>query len=140
MHTFVNNDIYNALPSELKNIIINTTVVSGHGKEDTSNFTSTDKLYLLSTTEIWKESTSNPIQYDSAKNLTRQLDYYKKINTTTTNYTGAIKKYNSNDIMWFLRTANSGDENYFYLVSTRGDWGNNTARSLNGVSPAFRIG
>ena len=140
MHTFVNNDIYNALPSELKNIIINTTVVSGHGKEDTSNFTSTDKLYLLSTTEIWKESTSNPIQYDSAKNLTRQLDYYKKINTTTTNYTGAIKKYNSNDIMWFLRTANSGDENYFYLVSTRGDWGNNTARSLNGVSPAFQIG
>ena len=140
MHTFVNNDIYNALPSELKNIIINTTVVSGHGKEDTSNFTSTDKLYLLSTTEIWKESTSNPIQYDSAKNLTRQLDYYKKINTTTTNYTGAIKKYNSNDIMWFLRTANSGDENYFYLVTTLGDWGNNTARSSNGVSPAFRIG
>ena len=140
MHTFVNNDIYNALPIELKNIIINTTVVSGHGKEDASNFTSTDKLYLLSTTEIWKESTSNPIQYDSAKNLTRQLDYYKKINTTTTNYTGAIKKYNSNDIMWFLRTANSSDENYFYLVTTLGDWGNNTARSPNGVSPAFRIG
>ena len=46
MRTFVNNDIYNALPSEIKNAIIDTTVVSGHGANDTANFTSTDKLYL----------------------------------------------------------------------------------------------
>ncbi len=30
MRTFVNNDIYNAIPSEIKNAIIDTTVVSGH--------------------------------------------------------------------------------------------------------------
>ena len=39
MRTFVNNDIYNAIPSEIKNAIIDTTVVSGHGKSDTENFT-----------------------------------------------------------------------------------------------------
>ncbi|CDA59957.1 putative uncharacterized protein [Clostridium sp. CAG:524] len=35
MRTFVNNDIYNAIPNEIKNAIIDTTVVSGHGKSDT---------------------------------------------------------------------------------------------------------
>ena len=34
MRTFVNNDIYNALPSEIKNAIIDTTVASSHGSED----------------------------------------------------------------------------------------------------------
>lgn len=44
--------IYNAIPEELRNGIIDTIVVSGHGKSNTENFTSTDKLYLLSTAEI----------------------------------------------------------------------------------------
>ena len=54
MRAFVNNDIYNALPSDLKNGIINTTVVSGHGSTSgETNFTSTDKVYLLSPVEIY---------------------------------------------------------------------------------------
>ncbi|MCI7559024.1 MAG: BspA family leucine-rich repeat surface protein, partial [Clostridium sp.] len=54
MRTFVNTDIYNAIPSEIKNVIIDTTVVSGHGSTSgETNFTSTDKLYLLSTAEVW---------------------------------------------------------------------------------------
>ena len=53
MGTFVNNDIYNLLPSEIKNAIIDTTVVSGHGNTSgETNFTSTDKLYLLAPKEI----------------------------------------------------------------------------------------
>ncbi|UKI58141.1 MAG: DUF285 domain-containing protein [Clostridium sp.] len=47
MRTFLNNDIYNSLPANLKNGIIDTTTVSGHGGLDTTNFTSIDKLYLL---------------------------------------------------------------------------------------------
>ena len=40
MRTFVNNDIYNAIPSEIKNAIIDTTVVSGHGSTSgETNFT-----------------------------------------------------------------------------------------------------
>ncbi|UKI57439.1 MAG: CalY family protein [Clostridium sp.] len=79
MRTFVNNDIYNAIPSEIKNAIIDTTVVSGHGKTSgEENFTSIDKLYLLSTAEVWAQGSSNTIDYDTARDVTRQLDYYKK--------------------------------------------------------------
>ena len=68
MRTFVNNDIYNAIPSEIKNAIIDTTVVSGHGANDTANFTSTDKLYLLAPKEIYTDwDNSN----DTAKDLSR---------------------------------------------------------------------
>ena len=53
MRTYVNSDIYNVLPTTLKNAIIDTTVVSGHGDvAGETNFTSTDKLYLLSTKEV----------------------------------------------------------------------------------------
>ena len=56
MYTFVNNDIYNAIPSEIKNAIIDTTVVSGHGSTSgETNFTSTDKLYLLTLKEIYTD-------------------------------------------------------------------------------------
>ncbi|UKI56985.1 MAG: DUF285 domain-containing protein [Clostridium sp.] len=38
MRTFVNNDIYNSLPTDLKNAIINTTIVSGYGSGGYSKF------------------------------------------------------------------------------------------------------
>ena len=136
MRTYVNNDIYNALPSELKNGIIDTYVVSGHGKNDPANFTSTDKLYLLSTKEVWgKEGTSNVINYDTTDAYTRQLDYYKAQGVTTSNYSGA-KKNGS----WWLRAAKSNDGDSFYRVITTGDWSYRHASDSSGVAPAFRIG
>jgi type IV pilus assembly protein PilA len=137
MYTLVNNDIYNAIPSEIKNAIIDTTVVSGHGKSDTENFTSTDKLYLLSTAEVWAQGSSNTISDDAARDVTRQLDYYKNLGTSTTNRSGAVKK---SGYAWWLRVANSSDNNNFYRVNNRGDWSNNNASTINGVSPAFRLG
>ena len=88
MYTFVNNDIYNSLPSEIKNAIIDTTVVSEYGKSDTENFTSTDKLYLLAPKEIYSDLNDS---YDTAKDLTITLDYYTNIRVTTSSYSGAIK-------------------------------------------------
>ena len=55
MKTFIDNDIYNSLPKELKSAIITTETVSGHGSEDANNFTSTDKLYLLAPKEIYSD-------------------------------------------------------------------------------------
>ena len=136
MRTFVNY-IYNAIPSEIKNAIIDTTVVSGHGKSDTENFTSTNKLYLLSTAEVWAQRSSNTIDYDTSRDVTRQLDYYKNLGTSTTNRSGAVKK---SGYAWWLRVANSSDNNNFYRVNNRGDWSNNNASTINGVSPAFRLG
>ena len=140
MHTFVNTNVYNALPSDLRSVIIDTTTISGHGQSDTNNFTSTDKLYLLSTAEIWAQGSSNAINYDTARNVTRQLDYYKNLGTSTSNYSGAIKKDGTITSNWWLRSARSSSGSGFYYVSANGSSNSSTAISTNGVSPAFRIG
>ena len=136
MRTFVNNDIYNAIPSDLKSAIIDTTVVSGHGKSDTENFTSTDKLYLLSPKEIYTNFSSS---YDTAKDLTRALDYYKNLGTSTSNYSGAIKKNGTSAAWWWLRSASSSANSYFYFVDFSGSYQFNYAHGTRGVSPAFRL-
>ena len=141
MRTFVNNEIYNSLPSELRNGIINTKVVSGHGSTSgETNFTSTDKLYLLSTAEIWAQGSSNTIDYDTAKDVTRQLDYYKKMNVDTEKFDSTIKKIGDNADIWWLRTAISDLDNNFYYVYSEGNWEHEHADFITGVSPAFRIG
>ena len=140
LYTFVNNDIYNAIPSEIKNAIIDTTVVSGHGSEDTANFTSTDKLYLLSTAEVWAQGSSNTISYDTARDNTRQLDYYKNLGTSTSNYSGAIKKNGTSADYWWLRAASSDNPGIFFSVNDYGDWINTYAKYTRGVAPAFRLG
>ena len=138
MRTFVNNDIYNAIPSELRNAIIDTTVVSGHGsRSGETNFTSIDKLYLLTLKEIYTNSSSS---YDAAKDLTRTLDYYTSIGVTTSSYSGAIKKNGINASYWWLRAAYSYGTNSFLYVDPKGDWQSNYANYSRGVAPAFRLG
>ena len=138
MYTFVNNDIYNAIPNEIKNAIIDTTVVSGHGSEDSSNFTSTDKLYLLAPKEIYTDFNDS---YDTAKDLTRTLDYYTGIGVTTSNSSGAIKKNGTSAFMWWLRAAYSNSDDTFYSVDANGVcWSKDVASNTFGVSSAFRLG
>ena len=156
LRTYINTDIYNALPEALKNAIIDTKVVSGHGCinyayyacRDTGleeNFISTDKLYLLSTHEVWEDVDSNTSEgidfIDTAYHNTRQLDYYKKLNITTSNYDGARKFSIETDYYhWFLRTPHKKLTSSFYNVTFSGSATTYPANSLHGVSPAFRIG
>ena len=141
MRTFVNTDIYNLLPTDLKSGITDTTVVSGHGSTSgETNFTSTDKLYLLSTAEIWEQDPSNILEYDTARDVTRQLDYYKNLNVTTNNYDAVMKKNKTNYSAWWLRSASSEYANYFLEVNNDGDWFDDSASNYHGVSPAFKIG
>ena len=139
MRTFTNNDIYNSLPSELQNIIINTIVVSSHGSSQTTNFTSTDKLYLLTPKEIFKNF--DEYQYsssDTSKDLTRTLDYYS--NTTLTNRTSAVKNDTSGAATYWLRTANSGSTSGFWYVTSDGNISGTGASFPDNLAPAFRIG
>ena len=141
MRTFVNNDIYNVLPSDLRNAIIDTTVVSGHGATSgEENFTSTDKLYLLSTAEVWAQGSSNTVSTDTARDVTRQLDYYKNLSVTTSNKSGAIKKNGTSASYWWLRAASSSYTYTFLRVNGSGDWCGNSAGYSVGVAPAFRLG
>ena len=136
MRTYVNSDILGALPTELKNAIIDTTVVSGHGPNDSANFTTTDKLYLLSTEEVWGSNLS----WDTANAETRQLDYYANLGVTTSNSSGAIKKYNNSNSWWWLRSSVSSANNHFNAVNYDGRVYSNFADITGGVAPAFRIG
>ena len=135
LYTYVNTDIYNVLPTDLKNIIIDTTVVSGHGQGDTSNLISTDKLYLLAPMEI-----HGAPNLDAASDLTRQLDYYTSKNVTASSYSNAIKKLGTVASSWWLRSANFSGSYYFHTVDYSGPCVLNKANSSQGVSPAFRIG
>ena len=138
LRTFINNDIYNALPIDLRNIIIDTIVVSGHGKSDSTNFVTTDKLYLLAPKEIFSNWSNS---YDTAKSLTRTFDYYISAGVTTSNYSGAKKYKGTSAYYWWLRSAYSTSNSDFFRVNRSGGWsGSNTATAANGVSPAFRIG
>ena len=138
----VNGTIYKAFPSDLKKVLKDTYVVSGHGSGDKGtrtdeNFESIDTLYLLSAMEIWG---SNPGGYDTSTEKTRQLDYYKEKEVTIDSYSGAIKEYNGDNSLWWLRSASSYYPSKFYAVSDIGYWNRNYSSNTNGVAPAFRIG
>ena len=138
MKAFIDNDIYNSLPNELKSVIITTETVSGHGSGDTNNFTSSDNLYLLAPKEIYANWSN---QYDTARDKTRQLDYYNSKGVTTNSYAAAIKKDSTKTASnWWLRCAYSNNIGGFYAMGSIGTWGYNAASNVNGVSPTFRIG
>ena len=146
MRTYANGDFFNKLPSDLQKVIINTKVISGHGSEDISNFTTTDKIYLLSSHEVWEDGTENTIsKRDTAWNNTRQLDYYKARNVTADgHWASAIKWYNDdiNEIadLWLLRAARSDYSDSFHVVNFIIGWSDDYADTDNGFAPAFRIG
>ena len=145
LYKYANGDFFNKLPSDLQSAIIDTKVISGHGTSEEKNFTSTDKIYLLSAHEVWEDGTSNQVStYDTSYNNTRQLDYYKNKGVTTNNYVSAEKfehiAEKRKDSSWWLRAASSNFATNFLCVGINGDWYNYTANDTNGFAPAFRIG
>ena len=140
LRTYINDTIYNSLPSELQNVITTTKVISGHGNSDSINFETQDKLYLLSSEEIYGDfAISTKTKYDTAVGASKQLDYYKSQGVTTSSYAGATKQYNGSNADWWLRSADSNSASIVLRVDYRGRWGSNFALSSHGVSPAFRI-
>ena len=139
IRSYVNGDIYNALPSELKNAIAETSVVTGHGTVDTANFTTQDHLYLPSPKEVWNADTS----VDTAANNTRQLDYYasKGVGMAITqkeNSLGVVP-IKSPEQIWWTRTPHATKYNSF-SSSFGGALNYAFANNNYGVAPAFRIG
>ena len=136
LRVYVNDDIYNKLPSDLRQYILDTRVISGHGTtEGEENFVTTDKLYFLSSYEIWGVSKKTTI----GSNETRRLDYYKKFNS---NIPHKYADYGRTDNQtWWLRDANSTTNTKFKLVGYEGiDSDGNVANTDYHVSPIFRIG
>ena len=141
LRAYINETLYNSLPIDLQNVIAITNVISSHGSTSgETNFETQDKLYLLSSHEVYDGGTNNEISArDTAYNNTKQLDYYKNQKVTSSSYTGAIKKYNGSDDYWWLRSARSSNTLNFLRVDNDGYWGSHYANSSHGISPAFRI-
>ena len=140
LRTYINDTIYKSLPSELQNVITTTKVISGHGPiSGETNFETQDKLYLLSSEEIYEDfASSSNAQYDTSVGTSKQLDYYKSQGVTTTNYAEAIKLYNENAYFWWFRSV--GSISSTLNSNLLGEWSNYGADNLGGVSPVFRIG
>ena len=135
MRTYVNETIYDSLPDSLKNVIVLTEVISGHGSTSGEiNFQTRDKLYLLSMKEIYGEVIS-----DLLVSETKQLDYYKNIGASLTNYSNISKKIGTNDSWWWLRSAMSTNNSNFLSINSNGKNGDGAPILASGVSPAFRI-
>ena len=102
-----------------------------------TNESRVDKLYLLASKEIYTDFSSS---WDSAKNLTRTLDYYTAQGVTTSNSSGAIKKNGTTASDWWLRSAYFNGTSNFLIMDNGGGYGAINASNTLGVVPAFRLG
>ena len=142
MYTYLKETIFNALPIELQEAIIDTKVISGHGKDDNKDFITTDKLYLLSVHEVWEDGGGyGNKERDTGWDRTRQLDYYRDGETTVSSgkYALAIKTYQGTATYWWLRSAPSNINFSFSPVTKSGSVTMAVARGVYGVAPAFRL-
>lgn len=143
MRKYLNESFIDLLPIDLKQVIADTDVVSSHGNQSgATNYTSTDKLYLLSTVEIYGVALTDTVTE------TRQLDYYtlNQVSSTSSALSKpAIKKFAGTATGYWTRTAvSSSATNYKFVYSA---WNSsNGATSSTGAStatyayaPAFRI-
>lgn len=117
-------DLWSLLPSELQSKVKAVTKMTdnqGGGKAGTPTAT-TDKVFLLSATEVWGDMQSDGTQYE----------YYKSNGVTTSNYSGA----SSSRSHWTRSVYPSGSTAFRYVFSS-GDWGNSYAAYTICVFPAF---
>ena len=158
VYNYINNDLYDMLPGELKNAIIYTKVVSGIGcigynscgtecicdeyDNNGNSFITYDKLYLLSGVEIFGAD-----EKDTAKDTTRQLDFYSGM-IPFADYCGGCcphyelvrKRFNGQYFDWWLRSVTFHRNDFFGNVRGGGMFSASASYYDYGVSPAFRIG
>ena len=140
VRTYINETIYKSLPRDLQNIILTTKVISSYGKNDSANFETEDKLYLLSSEEVFGDfATSSMAGHDTSVGTSKQLDYYKNQGVTLSNFEKSIKQYEENNDYWWLRSVSDDNPWCVYDVANTRGWSNTSAYSYDGISPAFRI-
>ena len=117
-------DLWSLLPSELQSrvkTVKKMTDNKGGGTAGTPSAT-TDKVFLLSTTEVYGNLQSDGAQYE----------YYKSKGVTTSSYSGA----SSSNYHW-TRSVRPSGSTHFRSVSGNGDFSNSNATSAHYVFPAF---
>ena len=104
-------DLWALLPAEIQSkakAVTKMTDNQGGGSAGTPSATP-DRIFLLSSTEVYGDLDSDGIQYE----------YYKSKGVTTSNYSGA--SLNSGSGYW-TRSVHPGGSNYFRYVNSEGVW------------------
>ena len=117
-------DLWSLLPSELQSKVKSVKKMTdnkGGGTAGTPSAT-TDKVFLLSSTEVWGDLDHDGTQYE----------YYKSKGVTRSNYSGASSSYRH-----WTRSVFPGYSTLFRLVLSGGDWLYDGATYANYVFPAF---
>ena len=117
-------DLWSLLPSELQSKVKAVTKMTdnqGGGKAGTPSAT-TDKVFLLSSTEVWGNIDSDGTQYE----------YYKSKGVTTSNYSGASSSY-----YHLARSVSPSNSTTFRNVNSNGDYYHGNATNTYYVFPAF---
>ena len=117
-------DLWSLLPSELQSKVKSVKKMTdnkGGGTAGTPSAT-TDKVFLLSSTEVWGDLDHDGTQYE----------YYKSKGVTRSNYSGASSSGNH-----WTRSVYPSYSTSFRSVFSHGDWGNSSATAAYCVFPAF---
>ena len=117
-------DLWSLLPSELQSKVKSVKKMTdnkGGGTAGTPSAT-TDKVFLLSSTEVWGDLDHDGTQYE----------YYKSKGVTRSNYSGASSSY----YRW-TRSVYPSYSASFRGVSSNGDWNYGIATRTRCVFPAF---
>lgn len=143
-YSYLNDTLYNQLPSDLKDIIKTTRVISGYGclsgwnstyrtcnvaDNNGNNYVTYDKLFLLSGMEIFGAD-----ENDTSAVNTSQLEYYQDENNLRK------KRKDGSASNWWLRSSVNYYNKSFGNVGGDGKKYTGSADNLSGISPAFRIG
>lgn len=117
-------DLWSLLPSELQSKVKSVKKMTdnkGGGTAGTPSAT-TDKVFLLSSTEVWGDLDHDGTQYE----------YYKSKGVTRSNYSGASSSY-----YHWTRSVYPSSSASFRIVSSSGGWNYYYAASTYYVFPAF---
>lgn len=117
-------DLWSLLPAELQSKVKSVKKMTdnkGGGTAGTPSAT-TDKVFLLSATEVWGNVESDGVQYE----------YYKSKGVTKTDYSGASLRYSH-----WTRSVYHSSSVHFYCVNYLGDCWARPATDTMCVLPAF---
>ncbi len=117
-------DLWSLLPSGLQSKVKSVKKMTdnkGGGTAGTPSAT-TDKVFLLSTTEIYGDMQSDGTQYE----------FYKSKGVTTSNYSGASSSYHH----WTRSVTPSASTGFRFVVGN-GDWDYSNATGVPYVFPVF---
>jgi hypothetical protein len=151
---YTNTGLLSKLPEDLRDNIVTTKVISGRGYNDSENYETNDKIYLLSEHEVIeyldiseRNHGYNLEYYDNSYANTRQLDYYdgqgvkyRGSANTMQNEEKMQKNYNGSVYPWWFRTAYKQSSVEYVAQIPTYYFRNYICTTPFGVSPAFRLG